>query len=111
MKKVFFLLAIVAMTVVSCNTTKQFTDSVNKFLKDHNYQKTSVFNEKTKSTKITVSVENLYDTSKVKEICTQADVTLEISKAKITIISDCPGAEQKIQDILKQLTSAVVFKK
>ncbi len=109
MKKFLFAF-IVLFTVASCNTTKQFTTSFNDFLKKHNYQEQAVYDQATKSTTFTASIEHLYDTTKLQEICSQADVTFKIVGAKVTITANCPGAEQKVQEIIKQLTKAIVFK-
>lgn len=109
MKKILFALAL--FTIASCNSTKQLTSKLNDFLVKHNYTKTAVYNPITKSTTVTVSIENLYDTGKLKDICSQADVTFKIVQGKVILTANCPGAEQKIEEIVKQLTNAIVFKK
>lgn len=112
--KNLFLFLMMAATLASCNSTKLATnkvkDAVDKFLADHNYQQTNVHDDATNSTIYTVSLENFYETDKVKAICSKADVTLKIADAKIEISANCPGAEQQIRAVMEQLFKAVVFK-
>lgn len=110
MKKVF-LIAFALTSIYSCNTTQQLTSKFNEFLKKHNYTKTATYNPITKATTITVSIENLYDTSKLQEICTQADITFKVVNSKVIVTATCPGAEKKIEEIFKQLTNSIIFKK
>ena len=109
--KRLFLIAIALSAVCSCNTTQQLTSKVNDFLKKHNYTKTATYNPLTKASTVTVSIDNLYDTSKLIEICTQADITFKVVQSKVIVTATCPGAEQKIEEIFKQLTNSIVFKK
>lgn len=110
MKKVFIISALF-IAIASCNSTQQLTGKLNDFLQKHNYTKTATYNPVTKSTTVTVSIENLYDTQKLKEICDQVDVTFKVVGAKVIITANCAGAEQKVEDILKKLTNSIVFKK
>ena len=110
MKKILTIISL-AVIFASCNSTKQLTTKLNDFLVKHNYTKTAVYNPITKSTTVTVSIENLYDTKQLKDICEQADVTFKIVQGKVIITANCAGAEKKIEDILQQLTSQIIFKK
>lgn len=109
MKSIFLFLTM-TIALASCNQTKLVTNSINEFLKKHDYQQSAVYNPVTKSTKFTASISGLYDTTKLKELCENADITFKVVAGKIEVSGECPGAEQQIKDIFGQLFGKIVFK-
>ena len=109
MKKLF-LISILFTFLASCSTTKS-TVAFTKFLTDHHFQETHVLDPTTGTTKITASIDSLYDYSKVAEICDTADITFQVSRGKIKVQADCSGAGSTLVDIFKNLISKIKLNK
>lgn len=90
----------------SCNLQKQ----VPQYLAKHNFVETHTLNPVTGETKFHASIETLYDTSKVAEMCSTADVCLHISQGSVVVDADCRGMGEKVYDVIKKLVSKIQFK-
>jgi flagellar basal body L-ring protein FlgH len=110
MKHLFLFLAL-AITLASCNSAKNLTNSVQNFADKHNFQETHSFNVETGKSKISASIDTLYDYSKVAAMCDTLDITLHISRASINAEATCDGAGEKLVAILKKAFAAIEFLK
>lgn len=112
MKKIITLLTIaILLSVTGCNSTKMFTDSANKFMKDHNVQATVTPNAVNGTTAFYASIDSLYPTEKLKSIAPQADIIYKVSDGKIILQGEAKGVldADKIAELYAAVIKAISF--
>lgn len=110
MKKVFIICAITTL-LSSCISTKQFTKTTEKFLKDHHFEANVKPNHIKGTTKFHASIDSLYNTDKLKAIAPQADIIYKISDGKVIVEGEAKGVldADKIAELYKNLIKTIQF--
>jgi hypothetical protein len=97
--------------MASCNTSKQFATSTNKFLKAHNFEASVTPDYATNTTDFRASIDTLYPTNALKKIAPQADIIYKVSDGKLIVEGKANGIldADKILELYKSLISAISF--
>ena len=108
MKKVFFLLLLVATALSSCKSTSTMA-GFQSFLDKHHFQETHYINPATGQTTFTATLDSLYDYREVAKVCDTSVICINISRARVSVQADCSNGGKTVMETLYALWQKINF--